>query len=152
MANDSTNQIVVLNGTGQPLNFLGTVNGSNQVTFQYTIRTNGDQVGLSNPLPVYSKPAPLTLVPLAVSTVTTGGTAVTALSAGQRTAGGWIQNPIGATQNLGINEIGTASGTTSSGNTTFITPGQTYMLAPSANAVSVISSDSSHAFSGMGWQ
>lgn len=99
-----------------------------------------------------SSPAELTLVALDVDSVTTGGTAVVALSAGHRTAGGWIQNPIGATQNLGINEIGTASGTTSAGNTTFISPGQSYVLVPSPNAVSVISSDSSHSFSGMGFE
>lgn len=97
-------------------------------------------------------PIPLTLVALDIHTVTTGGTAVTALNAGNRTAGGWIQNPVGATAALGINEIGTASGTTSSGNTTFLQPGQTYTLTPSPNAVSVISSDSTHPFSGMGFQ
>ena len=152
MADDAQTTVTVLSGTGAPLPFLATVNGSTQYTFQSTPRVNGAQVDQTNPMPVLTKAAPLTLVPLAVSQVTTGGTAVTALSAGQRTAGGWIQNPVGATVNLGINEIGTASGTTSSGNTTFITPGQTYVLAPSGNAVSVISSDSSHAFSGMGWQ
>jgi hypothetical protein len=93
-----------------------------------------------------------TLVALDVSIVTTGGTAVTALTAGHRTAGGWIKNPETATFNLGINEIGTATGTSSSGSTTFITPGETYVLAASGNAVSVISADSSHAFSGMGFQ
>lgn len=97
-------------------------------------------------------PGARTIVPLDVATVTTGGTAVTALTAGHRTAGGWISNPVTATVNLGINEIGTAAGTTSAGNTTFITPGQTYSLLPSAGAVSVISSDAAHAFSGMGWQ
>ncbi len=95
-------------------------------------------------------PGLLVLVPLDVSTVSTGGTAVTALTAGHRTKGGWIQNPTGATA-LCINESGTASGTVSSGTTTCIQAGQTYSLAPSGNAVSVISSDSSHAFSGMGF-
>jgi hypothetical protein len=93
-----------------------------------------------------------TLVALDVSTVTTGGTAVTALSAGHRTAGGWIKNPETASYNLGINEIGTATGTASSGSTTFIAPGETYVLAASGNAVSVISADSSHPFSGIGFQ
>lgn len=98
-------------------------------------------------------PGLFTLIPLDVATVTTGGTAVTALIAGHRTAGGWIYNPSTATINLCINEVGgTASGTTSSGNLTCILPGQTYMLAPSNAIVSVISSDSSHAFSGLGWQ
>ena len=98
-----------------------------------------------------TKPASVTLVTLTVKTVTTGGTAVTALTAGQRAAGGWIKNPETATENLGINEIGTASGTSSSGDTTFIVPGITYTLAPSGNAVSVISADGSHPFSGMGY-
>jgi hypothetical protein len=100
---------------------------------------------------VTTNPGLRTAVPLDIATVTTGGAAVTALSAGHRTAGGWIANPATATVNLGINEVGTAAGTTSAGNTTFIAPGQTYVLAPSANAVSVIASDSTHPFSGYGW-
>ncbi len=99
-----------------------------------------------------TSPASRTPVTLDVKTVTTGGTAVTALSAGHRTAGGWLLNPIGATVNLCINEIGTATGTTSSGDTTCVQPGQSYNLQPSGNAVSVITSDSSHPFSGMGLQ
>lgn len=93
-----------------------------------------------------------TFVPLDVATVTTGGTAVTALTAGHRTAGGWIQNPPSATINLCINEVTTASGTTSAGSLTCIVPGQTYNLAPGSAAVSVISSDSAHPFSGFGFQ
>lgn len=91
-----------------------------------------------------------TLVTLDVKTVTTGGTAVTALTAGHRNAGGLLCNPQGATINLGINEIGTAAGTTSSGDTTFIVPGQCYVVSPASTAVSVITSDSSHPFSGYG--
>ncbi len=91
-----------------------------------------------------------TSVPLDVSTVTTGGTAVTALTAGHRTAGGFLYNPIGATINLCINEQATASGTTSAAGLTCIQPGQAYKLAPAAGAVSVITSDSSHPFSGYG--
>jgi len=94
----------------------------------------------------------LTIVALDIATVTTGGTAVTALTAGHRTAGGWLQNPATATIFMCINEIGTATGTSSSGNTTCIAPGQSYNLAPSANAVSVITSDSAHPFAGQGWQ
>ena len=96
-------------------------------------------------------PGPLQIVPLDVSTVTTGGTAVTALAAGERTAGGWLQNPSTATINLCINEVGTASGTTSAGSTTCIVPGAIYTLAPSIGPVSVISSDSAHPFSGYGF-
>tara|TARA_R110000868_G_C10969754_1_gene769606 strand:- start:10877 stop:11299 length:423 start_codon:yes stop_codon:yes gene_type:complete len=109
----------------------------------------------SNKLPVDGSlsvaPPDYTLVPLDVAVVTTGGAAVTALDAGNRTGGGWIQNPVGAPGPLGVNEIGTASGTTSSGNTTFIAAGQTYTIAPSAGAVSVISASSSHVFSGVGF-
>lgn len=101
---------------------------------------------------VTANPGSRTLVALDIATVTTGGTAVTALNSGHRTAGGWIQNPPSATINLCINEIGTASGTTSAGSTTCIQPGQTYALVPAAGAVSVISSDSSHPFSGEGLQ
>jgi hypothetical protein len=93
-----------------------------------------------------------TIAPLDVATVTTGGVAVTALTAGHKTAGGWLQNPIGASINLSNNEIGTATGTTSAGNTTCIVPGQVYQLVPSSGAVSVITSDSAHPFSGEGWQ
>ncbi len=74
----------------------------------------------------------------------------TALIAGHRTAGGFLLNPIGATINLCINEQGTASGTTSAGALTCILPGQSYVLTPAAGAVSVITSDSSHPFSGYG--
>jgi hypothetical protein len=100
---------------------------------------------------VFTVSGPITLVPLDVATVTTGGAAVTALAAAHRNKGGWLFNPNSATVNLCINEIGAASGTTSAGNTTCITPGQTYVLAASPNAVSVISSDSAHPFSGYGW-
>lgn len=99
-----------------------------------------------------TKPGSLTLVPLDISTVTTGGTAVTALNAGHASAGGFIQNPKGASVDLCINGIGTASGTTSSANTTCIPAGSAYYIPPSAAAVSVISSDSSHPFSGEGFQ
>lgn len=95
-------------------------------------------------------PASRTLVTLDVKTVTTGGTAVTAIAAGHRTFGGFIQNPPSATVNLCINEIATATGTTSSGDTTCIQPGVAYKVAPASTAVSVISSDSSHPFSGYG--
>ena len=95
-------------------------------------------------------PGSMNIVPLDISTVTTGGTAVTAINAGNRTAGGFLQNPKGATVDLCINEQGTASGTTSAGNTTCVAPGNSYNLAPSNNPVSVVTSDSSHPFSGYG--
>lgn len=98
------------------------------------------------------KPAQLTIVALDVSSVSSGGTAVTALNSGHRTAGGWIHNLETETNVLCINEIGTASGTSSSGNTTCIQPGQTYSIAPAAGAVSVVSANGSHTFSGYGFQ
>jgi hypothetical protein len=95
---------------------------------------------------------PQTLFPFDVATVTTGGTAVTAIASSHRTAGGWIYNPSTATINLCINEMAVASGTTSAGSLTCITPGTTYIVAPGVGPVSVISSDSAHPFSGLGMQ
>lgn len=108
--------------------------------------------GTPIPTTATTTPGQRTLVTLDVKTVTTGGTAVNAISAGHRTAGGFLTNPVGATVALCINEIGTATGTVSSGDTTCITPGQSYGVAAAAGAVSVISSDSSHPFSGYGLQ
>lgn len=91
-----------------------------------------------------------TIVALDVSTVTTGGTAVTALIAGHRTAGGFLVNPKAATIDLCINEQTTASGTTTSGALICVPPGGNYNLTPSPLAVSVITSDSTHPFGGEG--
>lgn len=96
-------------------------------------------------------PAPLTIVPLDVATVTTGGTAVTALAASEHARGGFIMNPVGATQNLCISETGTAT-TTAGGSVVCIAAGVVYQLSPSNGPVSVNSSDSSHAFSGLGYR
>jgi hypothetical protein len=95
---------------------------------------------------------PQVINPLDISTVTTGGTAVTAINAGHRSAGGWIQNPPTATVNLCINEAGVASGTTTAGSLVCIIPGQTYVLTPNSGSVSVVSSDSAHPFGGLGLQ
>jgi hypothetical protein len=93
------------------------------------------------------------VAPLDVATVTTGGAAVTAIAHYHRLKGGWLQNPPTATANLCITEIDAAAATTTpGGNVTCIVPGQTYILAPSGNSVSVVSSDSAHPFSGYGWQ
>ena len=110
---------------------------------------NGNQFGTGYPFPV--APGLLIPVPLDISTVTTGGTAVVALAAGHHNKGGWIHNPSTATIKLCINEQTTASGTSSSGSTTCILPDQTYQISPSGGAVSVISSDSAHIFSGQGF-
>lgn len=153
MADDTQTTIPIVNGNGTALNFLGTVNGASQYTFQSTPRVLGALVDFTNPMPTLSKPAPYTLSLPNVGSVTTGGTAVLAFTSGQRNSGGWIYNPGGTTGTamLGIAEVGTASGTVSSGNTTFISAGQTYTLAPSTNAVSVISADSGHVFTGLGY-
>ena len=126
----------------------GLLVGSNGSTCTYA-KVNADgSVSVTS----LSSPSARTIVTLDVKTVTTGGVAVTALAVGNKTAGGFITNPKGAAADLCINEIGAATGTTSSGDTTCIAAGQTYNLAPSAGAVSVISSDSSHPFSGYGLQ
>ena len=99
-------------------------------------------------------PGSVTINPLDVSIVTTGGTAVTAIAAGHRSAGGWILNPstASAAASFCVNETAAASGTTSAGSLTCIVPGQTYTVAPGLGPVSVVSSDSAHAFSGLGFQ
>jgi hypothetical protein len=93
---------------------------------------------------------PFTLVALSVSTVTTGGTAVTAIAAGNRARGGFITNPSGAPGDLIVNELTTASGTVSAGSNLVISAGQTYEVAPSPLGVSVISASSGHVFAGLG--
>lgn len=97
-------------------------------------------------------PGSVTSNPLDIATVTTGGTAVTAINAGKRTAGGWIYNPSTATVNLCINETAVASGTTTAGSLICVPPDRTYNLTPSSGSVSVISSDSAHPFGGLGYQ
>lgn len=97
-------------------------------------------------------PGSITIVPLDVSVVTTGGVPVMALIANHHTAGGWLANPPTATTYLCISETSVTPGSTSAGSTTCITPGQAYILAPALGPVSVVSSDSGHAFSGQGFQ
>lgn len=114
------------------------------------VRISQSAAPIQAPAQQATAPGQRTIVTLDIKTVTTGGTAVNAISAGNRTAGGLLCNPVGATINLGVNEIGTAAGTTSSGDTTFINPGQCYVVVPATTAVSVITSDSSHPYSGYG--
>lgn len=94
---------------------------------------------------------PIKVNPLDISTVTTGGTAVLAINPGGHTMGGWIYNPATATIPLCINELATASGTTTAGSLTCIPQDRTYYLTRSTGGVSVISSDSTHPFSGYGF-
>jgi hypothetical protein len=126
-----------------------------QTTVLMWLNSSGQAVpnSATTPMPVAATETPglRTIVPLDVSSVTTGGIAVIALTAGHRTKGGWLQNPKAAAADLCVNEIGTATGTASAGNTTCVGAGQSYNLTPSAGAVSVITSDSAHPFSGMGF-
>jgi len=85
-----------------------------------------------------------------VSSVTTGGTAVTAFNAGHVAKGGWLFNPNTATANLCINIVTTAT-TTGTGSTACIAPGQSYTIPATTGAISVNSSDSSHGFAGAGY-
>lgn len=143
-------------GGGATNNVIGlnlTSNGSVQVAQGTAGNLNATVVGTGTfATQDTTTPGQRTLVTLDVKTVTTGGTAVNAISAGHRTAGGFLQNPFGATAALCINEIGAASGTTSSGDTTCIQPGWSYRVTPAAGAVSVVTSDSTHPFSGYGVQ
>lgn len=109
-------------------------------------------IALLAPMPILAAtvttPGPVTLAPLDVSTVTTGGTAVTAIVAGGRTAGGWIANPASASAPLCISELATAT-TTSAGTTTCIAAGTSYVVAPANGPVSVNSTAAGLVFSGM---
>jgi hypothetical protein len=99
---------------------------------------------------VSTTPGPRQIISLDVKVVTTANVAVLAINPGNRTAGGWIQNPPTATINLCYNEIGTAAGTVTNGDTICVIPGQTAVLAASNLGVSVIASDANHAFGGYG--
>lgn len=96
-----------------------------------------------------SKPASLTILPLDISSVTTGGTAVNALAAGHASAGGFVVTSNAA--GICINERG-AAGTASSGDTACVAQNQPYYLAPTSNAISVNSSSSSVTLAGYGYQ
>ena len=103
------------------------------------------------PLPVGTKSSALTIVPLDVSSVTTGGTAVTALNAGHATAGGFIVTANAA--GICVDQrttAGTATGTPSS--TTCVAQNQVFNLVPNPGAVSVNSTASSVPFGGEGLQ
>lgn len=102
--------------------------------------------------PAFS-PRAVTPAALDVSTITTGGTAVTAILPGNRLYGGYLQNPVGAAQSLCIDETGaTAVGTVSSGTTICIPAGGVFRVAPSPQPVSAIASDSAHVFAGSAYR
>lgn len=118
------------------------------------VRISQSAAPIQAPAQQATDPGQRTIVPLNVSTITTGGTAVTALTPNHRTAGGYLANPKAATVDLCVNEQTTASGTTTGAQSGLycIVPGGSYNLAPSALGVSVITSDSTHPFAGYGMQ
>jgi hypothetical protein len=96
-------------------------------------------------------PGPLTIVPLDVTSITTGGTAVTVLGPGEHTAGGYLvtSNAAGAC----FSENGTAGTATGYSGTTFTTcvaANVFYPLSTSIGPVSANSSASTVALSGYG--
>jgi hypothetical protein len=105
--------------------------------------------GNPNAPAVPSSPGPRTIIPLDVSSVTTGGTAVTALTAGHATAGGFISTNNAA--GLCVDQhttAGTATGTPST--TVCVAVNVPFYLVPTAAAVSVNSSGSGVALGGEG--
>lgn len=104
------------------------------------------------PWPVLLTPAESTPAAPDISTVTTGGTAVNAFSAGHCAKGCFVVNPINATIALCGNGVTTASGTSSNAATICAAPGQQLNFTARSTAISVVSSDSSHPFGGEGYQ
>ena len=98
-----------------------------------------------------TKPGSLTIVPLDVSSVTTGSIAVTALATGHAAAGGWL-----ATANVcgicvdQVTTAGTATGTPST--SACVGANQPFYLVPNGHAVSVNSACSGVSFAGEGLQ
>lgn len=121
-------------------------------TTALTVQGNASGV----PIPVSGSisvtPATSTSAGPDISTVTTGGTAVNAFSAGHCSKGCLLVNPINATTNLCANAATTASGTQTNAATLCAAPGQQVSFPAVTTAISAISSDSSHTFGGMGFQ
>jgi hypothetical protein len=99
---------------------------------------------------VTTKPGSRAIIPLDVSVVTTGGTAVTALTAGHAAAGGFIvtNNPAGMCVDQSTT-AGTVNGTPST--TVCVLQFESFPLTPNGGAVSVNSTGSGVAISGQGW-
>jgi len=100
---------------------------------------------------IQTKITSLTVVPLDVGTVATGGTAVTALAAGHATAGGFVGTSNAA--GICVDQYQTAGTVTGTPSTTWcVYPGQPYALVPSTHAVSVNSTASGVSIVGEGLQ
>lgn len=128
-------------------------------TMALTIQGNASGIAVpvsltSGSSTITTKPGTYTEVALDISTTTSANTAVNALSATHRSAGGWIENPITATTVICVNTITTAAFSSGAcvGSNNGVAPGQVFNIPANANAVSVVSSDASHAFSGEGLQ
>lgn len=118
-----------------------------------TVTANqGTPAVVGNAWPVSSIPAVSTPAAPDISTVTTGGTAVNAFSAGHCTRGCYLINPKAATIDLCVNGVAVASGTVTVGSLICVLPGQSLFLPARSNAISVVSSDSAHPFGGEGYQ
>ena len=77
----------------------------------------------------------------------TGGTAVTVFAAGSIINGAVITNPAAATEPLGVSISAAAAGTTASGATFLLAPGQSFTCPPSTIAVTANALTAGHAFS-----
>lgn len=130
-------------------NYLGTifVADPNTPTRQMTVNADGS-------INTNGTSGPATSTPAApdISTITTGGTAVNAFSAGHCAKGCMLINPSGATQPMVVNGVGTASGTVTNGANIAIPVGGQFAFTARTNAISAISSDSAHTFGGEGYQ
>lgn len=92
--------------------------------------------GVTGGVPMQTRPSTRTIVPLDVSAIGTGGTAVTALTAGHATAGGKLVTANAA--GLCVDQHGTAGTVTGTPSTTMCVPQNVvFDLVPSAGAVSV---------------
>lgn len=97
-----------------------------------------------------SAPGPRIIVPLDAVQVIIGGTPITAIAPGHRTAGGVLQSndPAG----LFINEVGGAAGLLVSGGTVWVPAGTLYRVTPANTGVSVNSPNAGAIISGWGLQ
>lgn len=146
-ASTSANQTSVQSSPGTPQTTAETIQGNaGGVPVPVTVSSGSSTIT--------TKPGTFTEVALDVATTTSANTAVTALIATHRSAGGWIENPITATTVICVNTITTAAFSSGAcvGSNNGIAPGQVFNIPANANAVSVVSSDASHAFSGEGLQ
>lgn len=92
-------------------------------------------------------PQTTTAVVAGTTTITTGGTSQTVFAAGTLIRGGYITNPSTATENLYVDPTGAAATTTEAGSSFALLAGQTFLLGPTANAVTVNAATTGHAFS-----